>query len=178
MRHTRGRGEPGIGHLITRRGFLGGSAAALLAPLALARADELDSLLASSPFVYISPLLADGKESSCHGEVWFGWIDGAVVIITASDRWKARAVERGLTGARIWVGDHGRWKKLVGYNEDFRKAPSFQARAQVVKDDALLERLLRTYDEKYPQEIGRWRERMREGYADGGRVLIRYTPRT
>jgi hypothetical protein len=109
--------------------------------------------------------------------VWFGWIDGAVVITTAADSWKGRALGRGLDRARVWVGDHGRWKRLVGRDEAFRQAPSFEARAEAVKDEALLERLLATFDKKYPEEIGKWRDRMRRGHADGTRLLIRYTPK-
>ena len=40
----------------------------------------------------------------------------------------------------------------------------------------LLERLLSGYERKYPEEIASWRERMRGGYRDGSRVLLRYTP--
>jgi hypothetical protein len=126
--------------------------------------------------VYISPLRSDGSESSCHGEVWFGWIDGAVVVNTGPDRWKSRAIARGLDGARIWVGDHGRWKKMIGENEAFRAAPSFDARAEIAKSPGLIDRLLTQYDVKYPAEIGEWREKMKTGVADGSRVLIRYTP--
>lgn len=182
MRHPRGRGGPGIRHLIARREFLLAALAGALAPRALARAataePTLDEALERSGFVYVSPLLADGKESSCHGEVWFGWLDGAVVLITARDRWKARSLLRGQDRARIWVGDHGTWKKLVGTSEAFREAPSFDARGAIAKDEALLERLIAIYERKYPAEIDRWRERFREGFADGSRVLIRYTPLT
>jgi hypothetical protein len=145
------------------------AAEAVLAP-------ELAAALESSPYVYVSPLRSDGSESTCHGEVWFAWLDGAVVLTTASTAWKARAVARDLDRARIWVGDHGRWKAMVGRNEAFRAAPSFVARASVVKDAALVERMLASYEKKYPAEIGRWRDRMRAGNADGTRVLIRYTP--
>jgi hypothetical protein len=161
---------------LDRRGFLYGSLALLVAPAAFARAAELEQALETSGLVYISPLRSDGSESTCHGEVWFGWIDGAVVINTSTKTWKARALERGLDRARIWVGDHGPWKRLLGRNEAFRKAPSFEARAERLKDEATLDRLLATYDEKYPGEIARWRERMRNGYVDGSRILIRYTP--
>ena len=132
--------------------------------------------LDTSGLVYVSPLKSDGSESTCHGEVWFGWIDGAVVLITGADRWKSRALGKGLDGARIWVGDHGPWKGLVTKNEGFREAPHFDTRAAAVKDEALLERLLSIYDTKYPEEIGRWRDKMRKGFHDGSRVLIRYTP--
>jgi hypothetical protein len=176
MRDSRGRGESGVGHLIDRRTFLSASLALAAAPVAFARAAELESALETSPLVYVSPLRADGSESTCHGEVWFGWLDGAVVLITGSERWKARAVRRGLDRARLWVGDHGRWKGVLGRNEEFRQAPRFDARAAFSRDEALLERLLRIYDRKYPQEIAEWRPRMQAGFRDGSRVLVRYTP--
>jgi hypothetical protein len=173
--------------------FLGLLAGAALSPLARwARADAGDAgapeaphgslpdatarALEKSGFVYVSPLRSDGSESTCHAEVWFGWIEGAVVLITGADRWKSRALARGLDRARIWVGDHGRWKGLVKNNEAFREAPHFDARAAAVKDEQLLDRLLAIYAVKYPEEIGSWREKMRRGFQDGTRVLIRYTP--
>lgn len=99
-----------------------------------------------------------------------------MVVIVSRDSWKARALERGLSRARIWVGDYGRVKRLLGSNEAFRAGHHFEARASSVRDEALLERLLDSYDRKYPEEIGRWRQRMRDGYRDGRRLLIRYTP--
>jgi hypothetical protein len=172
--------------MIDRRGFLAVAAGAALWPFSRVLAahhekptpgGDLEAALAKSGFVYVSPLRSDGEESTCHGEVWFGHLDGAVVLITATSTWKARALERGLDRARIWVGDHGRWKRMLGSNnEAFREAPSFDAKAEVVVDDALLDRLLATYEEKYPEEIANWRDRMRSGYQDGSRVLIRYSP--
>jgi len=167
---------------IGRRAFMGGAAVALLHPRAL-WADDTGSLSAAtrellekSEFVYVSPLRTDGNESTCHGEVWYGWLGGSVVIITSAKTWKARALTKGLSGARIWVGDHGRWKKMLGSNEAFRKAPHFDAIGSAVKDDALLDRLLALYEKKYPDEIANWRDRMRKGYQDGSRVLIKYRP--
>ena len=163
--------------MIDRRTFLGAALGLLCSPFtSLARAGQPDGALASSPYVYVSPLRSDGNESRCHAEVWYAWLDGAVVIITARDRWKARAVARGLDRARIWVGDYGTWKRMIGKDESFRKGPSFVARAELVRDAALLDRLLAVYEQKYPEEIGGWRARMRNGYADGSRVLIRYRP--
>jgi hypothetical protein len=166
--------------MLARREFLLGLAAVALAPAPRARAalsDAARRLLPASPFVYVSPLRADGSESSCHGEVWYAWLDGRVVLITAHDRWKARALARGLDRARIWVGDHGRWKgPLGGTSDDFRSAPSFDARAARVEDPALFERLLADYARKYPKEIGTWRERFRSGLASGERILIGYQP--
>ena len=160
-----------------------------LAPALLARAQtqkpappaaldpKLLAALGKSPYVYVSPLLASGAESTCHGEVWYGWIGGAAVVITATTTWKARSLARGLGQARLWVGDHGRWKQMLGgRDEGFRTAPGFVARAEQSKDAKLLDELLALYDVKYPKEIASWRDKMRAGFADGSRVLIRYVP--
>lgn len=174
---------PGSGGL-DRRTFLGGAAVLVLAPWA-ARAEDApgalppDTLAAleKSGFVYVSPLLGDGSESTCHGEVWYGWIDSAVYLTTSPTSWKARAAARGLD-ARIWVGDHGLWKRPLGRNEAFRAAPHFDARVKAVKDAAAHAELMRIFARKYGAEFtGTWKPRMEKGYADGSRVLLRYEPR-
>jgi len=135
------------------------------------------SLLEKSSFVYISPLLRNGKESSCHAELWYAWIDDSVMVTVARDRWKAIALEKGLNGARIWVGDHGRWKTMLGgRSEEFLTAPNFYAKAERVEDKKMIEPLLTVYAKKYPNEIAKWRDRMRSGNADGSRIMIRYRP--
>lgn len=151
--------------------------ASLWAPRATAApSGELLALLEKSPYVYVSPLLEGGRESTCHGEVWFAWLDGAAVVTVSSDGWKARALARGLDRARLWVGDHGRWKRLGIVNEAFRKGPQLDARVEKSTDAELSERLLERYAAKYPNEIGRWRDSMRKGFADGSRTLLRYVP--
>ena len=166
---------------LTRRELiqLGVGAAAALAWPSRSRAAlgaDVTGLLARSGFVYVSPLKSDGSESSCHAEVWFGWLDDAVVLITASTGWKARALARGLDRAHIWVGDHGRVGRVLGSGDAYRQAPSFEARAAQSKDAALLDRLMAAYRRKYPNEISSWEPRMRAGFASRERILIRYTP--
>ena len=177
--------------VLTRRELLAAAAGAVAVPL-LARVARSEgapapgaaaslpaptvALLESSPFVYVCPLRAAGAESTCHAEVWFAWLDGSVVIITARDRWKAKTIAAGRDRARLWVGDHGTWKTLTGRSDAFRKAPSFEARGRFVNDRAVLDRLLAAYEKKYPAEIGRWRARFESGFASGERVLIAYAP--
>jgi len=174
--------EPRSAHEgLTRRELiqLGAGAIVALAWPARSRAalaPEVTGLLERSGFVYVSPLKGDGGESRCHGEVWYGWLDGSVVLITARTSWKARALERGFARARIWVGDHGRVGRVLGSGDAYREAPSFEASAARSQDAALLDRLMTTYRGKYPKEIGSWEDRMRSGFASGERVLIRYTP--
>jgi hypothetical protein len=166
---------------MTRRELIRlGIAAALAWPRrsrAAGLGSDLTALLEKSGFVYVSPLLASGAESRCHGEVWFGFLDGGVVLITSKESWKARALGRGLARARIWVGDHGRVGGVLG-SEAFRKAPSFDAQGRQEKDAGLVDRLMAVYREKYPDEIGTWEPRFRSGVESGERILIRYEPRS
>ncbi len=171
--------------VLDRRRFLAAALALLVGSPRRSLADEVRSTalpetalraLEASEFVYVSPLRGDGNESTCHAEVWYGWLDGTVVLVTSTGTWKARSVARGLDRARLWVGSHGRWKTPLGRSEEFLKAPSFVGRARVSKDAALLEELIAVYEKKYPAEIGRWRDRFRQGLASGERVLLIYEP--
>ncbi len=130
--------------------------------------------LTKSEFAYVSPLRSNGSESTCHGEVWYAWLDDSVVLITAKSTWKARAVAGGLDSARIWVGDHGRWKGWFRNNEAFRQAPNFRASAAIDNDPKLLDRLMNVYQTKYPAEFSDWEGRQRSGFHSGERIIIRY----
>jgi hypothetical protein len=129
--------------------------------------------LEKSPLVYVSPLRSAGEESRCHGEVWY-FVDGEdVVIVTGAERWKARALDKGLDRARVWVGDLGRGRFK---GERFREGPTFLARGSLEKDPTVFERLLAAFGRRYAEEWGKWESRFREGYAEGSRVVIRYRP--
>ena len=119
----------------TRRAVLRGGALLIgvvaLAPRRLFAAEASFALpkatvdaLAKSPLVYVSPLLTSGKQSSCHAEVWYFWDKDAVVIGTATNRWKVKAVKSGRDKARLWVGEYG------------SSAPTFVAKATIDKDPA------------------------------------------
>ncbi len=160
----------------TRRAVLRGGAllvgGVVLAPRRLFAAEPRFALpkatadaLAKSPLVYVSPLLASGKQSSCHAEVWFFWDRDAVVIGTATDRWKTKAVKSGKDKARLWVGEYG------------ASAPSFTAKAAIDSDPATFARLLAAYATRYPDEWeSKWKARFESSYKDGSRSVIRYTP--
>lgn len=176
---------------LSRRAFLGGAALVLLAPGRVLAQPEgtvessrpdlvaaVKTLLETSPFVYVSPLGKGGAESTCHGEVWYGWIDGSVIVNSRRGTWKVKAVEKGFDRARIWVGDYGRWKPMLGGapNEAFRAGPAFDATARFETDKKILDQLLALYEKKYAGDFDRWREDMRTGFYSGERKLIRYTP--
>jgi len=168
---------------LSRRGFLRSAAAAgaalLLSPGRL-RAEEAFALpettraaLGQSPLIYLSPLRGDGAESTCHGEVWFVQDGAELLVVTASDGWKARAVRRGLDRARIWVGDFGQWKRAGGR---YKEGPTFLATARFDAKDSVIETALAAFGAKYPEEWDKWEPRFRKGLADGSRVLVRYRP--
>ncbi len=173
---------------IDRRTFLGGAAMLLLWPTRgfaepalnaeTALSEKTIGLLDASKFAYVSPLRKDGAESTCHGEVWFAWLDGSVLVNSRRGTWKVQAVEKGQDRARIWVGDHGRWKPVLGStrNEAFRAAPHFDARASFESERAVNDRLIALYEKKYAGDFDRWREDMQTGFYSGERKLLRYTP--
>ncbi len=164
-----------------REVIVGGGA--LLAGTALSlrlRAQEQVTLSAAtrdalekSRLVYVSPLDLAGKESKCHGEVWF-FVDGTDVILgTDKKRWKARAISKGWDRARLWVGDFGPVAKA---GKVFRDAPQFDAKASIDTDPATFAKLMVSFGEKYADEWGKWGPRFQKSYDDGSRILIRYAP--
>jgi len=179
--------------LISRRAFLSGAMALLAWPKpgragtpapplpGLVRPDgtfvpEMIPVLEKSPYAYVSPLRSDGSQSKCHGEIWFAWLDGALLTTTSATSWKARALARSLDRARVWVGNYGRWKHPGGNNEAFRRGPNFEARVERVRDPKVNERILAVYEKKHSKEIGKWSGRMRKEVASGKRVILRYVP--
>ena len=136
-------------------------------PKALAQAIE------ESPLVYVSPLLANGDESRCHGEVWFVADHGELLVVTSPTRWRAAAIGLGLGTARMWVGDFGLWKKSEGR---YRKAPGCVANARLESDQKVHDRALALFGKKYASVWDSWGPRFKDGLASGERVMIRYTP--
>ena len=172
----------GIDRSFRRREVLQGAgliAGSLLLPRLRARAegfalsDGTKTLLRESDLVYISPIRKDGTESRCHGEVWFFFDQGEVVICTGRKAWKARAIEAKRDQARIWVGDFGRGDDV---GDRYKAAPTFLTRAREDTERATFDRLLQRFAEKYPDGWGKWEPRFRDGYDDGSRAVIRYEP--
>lgn len=138
-------------------------------------ADGLAEGLAQSDLVYLTPLYPDGRESTCHAEVWFVADGGHAYVVTASDAWRARAVRQGLQRARVWVGDVGVWSRSDGA---YRRLPSRDVQAALISDAGEHQRLLERFGDKYRLEWLVWGRRFRNGLADGSRVMLRYGPLT
>ena len=148
-----------------RRELVLGSFAALAATALPARG------AAESPLIYISPMKSDGGLSRCQAEVWFALHGGDYYVVTAADAWRARAIERGLSAAQIWVGDVGQWRWANGRH---RSLPRLRASGSMIDDPALVEVVLQRLGEKYADEWGTWGPRFRNGLASGQRVMLRY----
>lgn len=164
--------------MATRRDLVVGLAIAPTIPL-LARsafAEEPKATpkdkLETSQLVYITPIKSNGEESRCKAEIWFSHHDGDVFVVTPPETWRAQAVGKGLTKARLWVGEFGVWTQSDGA---FRDAPEFIATASIATEADVHAKVLSAMGEKYAQTgWGRWGQRFKEGLEDGSRVMIRY----
>lgn len=170
--------------MLNRRGLLGvgvavpalmvaGRTAAQGAEAATAQAAGLSEALHESDLVYLSPRHSDGRLSRCQAEVWFAYVDGAVFVVTASDAWRTRAIERGLVATQLWVGDVGQWRSSDGA---YLKLPELRAEASVVRDVDAQNKVLDAMGKKYRLEWVVWGPRFRNGLADGSRAMLRYQP--
>ncbi len=164
--------------MATRRDLVVGLAVAptipLLARTAFAEQEEAtpSDKLETSKLVYITPIKTNGEESRCKAEIWFAYDDGDVFVVTPPETWRAKAVEKGLTRARLWVGEFGVWTQS---DDAFRDAPEFMATASIEAEADVHAEVLAAMGEKYARSgWGRWGQRFKDGLVDGSRVMIRY----
>ena len=155
--------------MISRRALLKTTAAVALLPLAARAVDQE----AESRLVYITPIQSSGAESSCQSEVWFANHAGAMYVVTSAEAWRAEAVRRGLTSARIWVGDVGPVGRSGG---KYRDLPKVEASASLETDAGVQAEVLAAMGGKYNDEWGTWGPRFKNGLADGSRVMLKYVP--
>src|SRR5512139_2315718 len=117
--------------------------------------------LKTSKYVYISSTRKDGNLGE-PAEIWFLYHQGSVYVGSSPKSWRARRIKWGRPQAKIWVGK--------------RDGPPFVASGKIVDDPEVQAIMLKTFAEKYPEGWGRYERSFREGFKDGSRVLIRYTP--
>ncbi len=169
--------------MITRRnlnlGVLLAPAALVLARTATAeevatRTSELPDELTTSRLIYLTPIKSDGEESKCKAEIWFGFHNDEIYVVTPTTAWRSEAIRKKLTSTRIWVGDFGNWRRA---NEKFREAPELMATGSIVEDEEVHTKVLEVMGEKYTDEWGRWGPQFKSALEDGTRVMIKYTPK-
>ena len=137
-------------------------ALALAASAAAALSSELDRALKDSKYVYIQ------SERKSHGlgkaaEIWFYYDGKAVWVGTPPTSWRVKRIKAGRKTARIAVG------KSDG--------PAFEASGEVVHDATVEKTLMEAYAKKYPEGWSRFADKFRDGFKNGDRVLVRYTPK-
>lgn len=161
---------------INRRQALASTTALLLTGLgstriSLAAESPAVASLDKSQLIYLTPLLGDGRESACHGEVWFVNHNKEIFVVTASDAWRAEALRRGHKRAAIWIGEFGNWKKA---EDSYRSAHHLVIEGHLETEASVHADVLSTYSKKYAEEWGSWGPRFQSGLADGSRVMLRY----
>src|SRR6266542_1348636 len=119
---------------------------------------NLQDLLASSTYVYISSTRKDGTLSR-PAKIWFLWHKGSVYVASAPTTWRVRRIRWGRPQAKIWIG------KPDG--------PSFTATGAVVDEPEVQKVLFETFARKYTSRWKSWEADFRKGLADGSRVLVR-----
>lgn len=158
--------------MINRRCFVAAAALSPLAPLARNAVAGPAPTFRTSKLIYLTPLKSDGGESRCKAEIWFGYHGGDLFVVTPPTAWRAQAVAKGLTRARLWVGEYGVWTQADGA---FREGPEYMARATLEAEADTQAAVLAGMAEKYADDgWARWGPRFEAGLANGERVMIRY----
>lgn len=152
-RSTKSRARALVGAIALSLAFAGAVAAAL--------PPDVVKALETSPYVYISSTRKDGSLSA-KAEIWFMYEGGKVYVGTRPESWRVKRIRAGRPQAKIWVGT--------------REGPSFDATGKLVDDPKLQERLYEVFAKKYP---GGWKSHeanFKNGFKDGSRVMVEYTP--
>jgi hypothetical protein len=139
-------------------------AAALLAatPALAGFTPEQEKQLAEATYVYVQSERKSG-EWSTPAEIWF-FVDGGVLYVgTRPESWRVKRIKAGRTKARIAIG------KPDG--------PAFEATGAVVSDAAIQTKMMDAFAVKYPDGWRKYEQSFRDGFKDGSRVLVAYTPR-
>lgn len=124
-------------------------------------AEKFDKALSTAKYVYIASTRKDGTLGK-PAEIWFLYRNGAVYVGTPQTTWRVRRIKAGRPAAKIWVGSS--------------EGPSFQATGSLVKDADVERAMLEAYAKKYPDGWSRYEKNFRDGFADGSRVIVKYTP--
>lgn len=164
--------------MITRRNLIIAGSSALVCGMLpsgsmAARRPTLQQSIDSSDLIYLTPIRSNGQESSCQAEVWFVADGTDLYIVTAAEAWRAQAVKKGLTRARIWIGDLGQWRGTKG---KYKTLPQTEASAVEITSAERKETILNGFGKKYPVSWIVYESRFKNGLADGSRVMLRYRP--
>lgn len=123
---------------------------------------EQEKQLAEATYVYVQSERKSG-EWSAPAEIWF-FVDGGVLYVgTRPESWRVKRIKAGRPKARIAIG------KPDG--------PTFEATGALASDAAIQAKMMDAYAVKYPGGWKKYEQGFRDGFKDGSRVLVAYTPR-
>ena len=131
---------------------------------------EFPEELETSKLIYLTPIKSDGEESKCQGEVWFVYMDSNIYVTTDTDAWRAEAIRKELTEARIWIGEYGQWSRA---KEKYKEAPELMIEGEIFEDKEKFPEILEAFNEKYPGE-GPYPRVFKEEIDEGKRVILKY----
>lgn len=140
-----------------------------------ALSNDLNDQLASAKYVYISSSRKDGKFGK-PSEIWFLLVDGSVYVGTRPTSWRVRRIKAGRPRAKIWVGAPNGPSNFNATESDLKGMPSFEASGELVNDAKLQEKMFEVYAKKYSEGWGQHESSFRNGFKDGSRVMVKYTP--
>lgn len=124
--------------------------------------DEIANALKTETYIYVATRRMDGQWSAA-APVWFMYDSEGLYFTTAPSSHKAHRIHRG-SPVKIWVG-----------TED---GPSFEAKAQLVKDGPLAERMGKAYSDKYWMAwLGFFKPRPAR-VGSGKTLIVKVTPNT
>ena len=95
--------------------------------------DEMTNALKTESYIYVATRRMNGQWSTA-APVWFMYDGENLYFTTAPSSHKAHRIHRG-SPVKIWVGQ--------------KDGPSFEGKAQLVKDGPLAERMGKFYSDKY-----------------------------
>ena len=130
---------------------------------------EIPEELETAKLIYLTPIKTDGEESKCQGEVWFVYLDSKLYVTTATDAWRAEAIRKDLTDARIWIGDYGVWTRA---EEKYKEGPELMLDGSIFDDEDQLPDILEAFTEKYG--TGRYPRVFKEEIEEEKRVVLEY----
>jgi len=122
--------------------------------------EEIASALRIESYIYVATRRMNGQWSTA-APVWFMYDGEGLYFTTAPSSHKAHRIHR-RSPVKIWVGT--------------KDGPSFEAKAQFVKDGALAERMGKFYSDKYwIAWLGFFRPRPAR-VGSGKTLLVKVTP--
>lgn len=144
---------------------LAASALPSVAPSAMAEQPrgfppEFVAQLESAKQIYVATERKDGSRSKAV-PVWFGYMDNAVWFTTGPESHKGKRVKR---GSPIYVSAQG------------ENGPFIKAKAEVIKDGAIADRLGELYSKKYWIAWFGFFRPSRARNESGKTILLRLTP--